>query len=281
MTASASDHFSRRLTRRYVVALTAIAVLAIAGQALVQVSLHSQAADGREVNLAGRQRMLSQRIAKHALAAVAGVEHDRHLAEMKADVGDWARVHQGLLHGDPVLGLPGIGDAAVRASLDSLSGLVHEAVTASHTLRSSLLAGNTAGAGRALDALLAAEHAFLPAMDRVVFRLDAGARSAVHGLRWIEGTLLLLTLVVLAGEARFVFRPAVQHAAESMEQAASQDLLLRTVVDTIPDPIFALDRDERYVLSNRAHAQMLGFEHPEEVLALTSRDTASREVPAT
>src|SRR5215471_1356152 len=56
------------LTRRYVVALAAIALLSIAGQALVQRALTRQANDARIVNVAGRQRMLGQRLTMLTLA---------------------------------------------------------------------------------------------------------------------------------------------------------------------------------------------------------------------
>jgi len=53
-----------QLRRRYVVALSLIAMLTIASQALMQVLISDQTYDSRVVNIAGRQRMLSQKITK-------------------------------------------------------------------------------------------------------------------------------------------------------------------------------------------------------------------------
>ena len=215
-----AERFSRRLTARYVFALSAIALIAFVGQALIQVSLHQQAADAREINLAGRQRMLSQRIAKHAFAAQGG--EARHLDALGADVAEWVEVHDALLDGDTSRNLPGIRSPAIYASLDSLWGEVHAVRHASAVLRS---APDAAARESALGDLSSAEAAFLPAMDRVVFALDAEARQDIWRLRWVEALLFLTTLVALFLEARFVFRPAVASAAETLEKASRRSVI--------------------------------------------------------
>ena len=49
-----------RLTRLYIMALLAVAILSLLGQLLIQVFLNSLLDDSHVVNIAGRQRMLSQ-----------------------------------------------------------------------------------------------------------------------------------------------------------------------------------------------------------------------------
>ena len=58
---------TRRLTIFYIAALSSIAILAIAGQVLISTFLQQQSDDATIVNIAGRQRMLSQRLSKAAL----------------------------------------------------------------------------------------------------------------------------------------------------------------------------------------------------------------------
>lgn len=62
---------THRLTRLYIIALSMVALLSIIGQGLVQFSLYQQSNDSRIINIAGRQRMLSQRLSKAALASSA------------------------------------------------------------------------------------------------------------------------------------------------------------------------------------------------------------------
>ena len=200
-----SQRFRRLLTVRYASALGLIALLAISAQVLVQQSLSAQASDAREINLAGRQRMLSQRIAKHALEARAASDPAPALAALRADVADWAGMHRGLLDGDPSRGLVGVDDPGIRQTLDSLSAPVAAVVAA------------TTQTPIATDEVLAAEREFLPVMDRVVFALDAASAGSVQWLRKAEALLLLLTLLVLGLEARYVFRPMVDWGARMIE----------------------------------------------------------------
>ena len=278
---TAPARLRRRLTRRYVAALSGVAVLAILGQGLVQVSLSAQSQDGRVVNLAGRQRMLSQRIAKHALAAVAQPDAQaQHAARLRTDVADWRSVHDGLLHGDAERGLPGGLPAPIAASLDTLTADVRTVATAAGALDRALAEGDAVAARDALAALLAAEGRFLPRMDRVVFALDADARRAVGGLRWIEAFLLALTLAILAAEALWIFRPAVDQAAESMGQLDADRRMLRTIIDTVPDHIYVKDTEGRATLRNVASAWSLGFDDPEDAIGQTDVETAYGTVTA-
>ena len=77
----------RRLTFGYVISLAAVAALLLVGHALVESYLRRQAHDASLVNVAGRQRMLSQRACMHALALAAASAADRssHLDALAAD----------------------------------------------------------------------------------------------------------------------------------------------------------------------------------------------------
>ena len=60
-------HRSKRLGLWYAGALGMIAVVAIAGQLLIQWHLSEQATDSRIINVAGKQRMLTREISKTVL----------------------------------------------------------------------------------------------------------------------------------------------------------------------------------------------------------------------
>jgi two-component system sensor histidine kinase/response regulator len=53
--------------------------------------------------------------------------------------------------------------------------------------------------------------------------------------------------------------------------------LLRTVVDTIPDSIFAKDSEGRYLLANKAFAKLHGLESPEQLLGKSAFDLFPKE----
>ncbi len=262
----------RYLTWRYITALVAIAASIVASGVLVEAILVSRTQDARQVNVAGRQRMLSQRIAKNALLLRMGQQEAS--ATLDADLAEWLSVHRGLLDGAPERDLKAIDAPAIRAALDSLTGPTERVRAGVSGLRLAVDEGDGGRADRALDAILSAEQTFLPRMDRLVFALDAEATRAVWRLR---GTIFVLfggILAILVAVAVFVFRPAVAGVARSIQRADAQRRLLRAVIDAIPDYIDVKDTEGRATLRNRASAAALGLEDPDDAVGQTDAESS-------
>ena len=246
------------LTRRYVVALATVAALAVAGQALIQVSLSDQAAEGRVINLAGRQRMLSQRAAKAAFAAASAPDAGARAAaadELRETLATWTRAQRGLRDGDAGLGLPGQNSAAVAARLDALAPDAARLADAGGRVLDALDAGGAVPPD-ALRDLLAAERAYLPQMNAVVFEYDAESAAAVRWLRAVEGALLAVTLVVLLLEGLFVFRPVVARVRQALGRLERANVRLsRTNADLVAarERGGAAERAKAAILANMSH----------------------------
>jgi len=104
------------LNQRYLVVLVLVAFLVLLNQVLVQPPLLQLTTDAPVINIAGRQRMLSQRLAKAALAlggAADEVDRRQHRAELGHVLRLWSVSHNGLRHGDRALSLPGRNSPAV------------------------------------------------------------------------------------------------------------------------------------------------------------------------
>ncbi len=66
---------------------------------------------------------------------------------------------------------------------------------------------------------------------------------------------------------------------QSMQAALAEERnLLRTLIDAVPDYIYAKDRQHRFVLSNIAHAQARGYHTPDELLGKTDYDLFPTEM---
>lgn len=118
-----SYNHPRRLTRFYIAALGAVALLALTGQLVIQNFLARQTSDSTVINIAGRQRMLSQQLSKAALALQASEEpreQATHRAELRDALALWQRSHHGLQSGDAELGLPGNNSAEIAARFAEL-----------------------------------------------------------------------------------------------------------------------------------------------------------------
>jgi len=99
----------RRYRLRYVLALSLIACLTIAAFVANQFMIDNQRSDGTRINIAGRQRMLSQRTALFA-AQIALARDPGERLETRARLTQltdlFERSHEALLEGDATMKIP-------------------------------------------------------------------------------------------------------------------------------------------------------------------------------
>jgi nitrate/nitrite-specific signal transduction histidine kinase len=208
----------RKLTLLYITALASIAAMAIVAQVLIQSLLAQQKHDAYVINIAGRQRMLSQRLSKSALALASpsdplGSEARRQ--ELSEVSKLWERSHLGLQLGDDKLELPGVNSAEVRRMFAEIEAPHREMLNAARALLASHDAGESA---RQVRAILENEARFLPGMDRIVFQYSSESGQRVTQVARFELLLLLTTLIVLGLEGIFIFRPAARRLRKTIEE---------------------------------------------------------------
>lgn len=207
----------RKLTTRYVLALSTVAVLAITGQVLVHMVLDQQSDDAHVINIAGRQRMLSQKLAKAALA-LSQTQNEAvqqsYRTELREALTLWQTSAEGLRYGDPILDLPGTNSPAVEQGYVAIEDAYQAMLRATETLLADTT--NTAARAEALAVLQANEPRFLEGMDAIVFQYAAEAQARVTRVRHIEVLLLAVLLLVLFLEGLFIFRPTAQRIREAI-----------------------------------------------------------------
>lgn len=208
-----NTNISRKFTRLYIIALSAVAILSISGQILVQVALDKQSSDSRVVNIAGRQRMLSQKICKDVIlltGQVDSINKSTQRAELEEALQLWQKYHIGLQTGnlDTIENKVNNSDAifALFKKIDPHFLAIYKN---SLSLNNTMDVAAPAYKKQALQEILLHEKLFLKLMDKIVFAYDKEARERVDGLQKIELALLCLTLVILIIEGLFIFRPAV------------------------------------------------------------------------
>jgi hypothetical protein len=94
---------------------------------LIGLSFNAQAFSKQEagvvINLAGKQRMLTQKMSKEILQIAKGVDADGAKASLAETAGLFDQTLQGLINGDATLGLPKTEDAAIISQLNKVSDL--------------------------------------------------------------------------------------------------------------------------------------------------------------
>jgi len=206
----------RRFARLYIIALSAIAVFAIVGQLLVQFSLLQASDDARVINYAGRQRMLSLKLTMAVSALVIPydpIDRDKRFSEIQTTLNLLEVEHEGLINGDSTLGLPGHNSPTITQDFNSMQA-DFDAITSAATDIVNKLSGNRAAPSSELQAnvsaILSHEESFVPVMNTTVGHYQREAENRVTSLKVEEVVLFILTLVVLALEARFIFHPAIR-----------------------------------------------------------------------
>ena len=226
---------ARRLTIFYIVALSLMALLSISAQILVQHSLANQASDSRVINIAGRQRMLSQRLSKAAVAMQLiddPAERQRRADELAAVVALWEQSHLGLQHGDTEREVPGQNSATVTELFAKIEPNFQAMLAATKSIL------DTPGdISPYVATILAEESDFLTGMDDIVFHYDAEAKARLELLIRLELLVLAVTLGVLILVGLFIFRPASQFIsrtfaslvqAEEKAQKSAEDAIRLT-----------------------------------------------------
>ena len=195
----------------YWIVFVSMVVLILGNQVVIQHTIQEKMYDEHIVNLAGRQRMLSQKIVKTAYRAL--MTHDpEQIAVLKNLTGLWNEVHWGLQRGNDRLNLPPLKSEEIQ----QLFKQVQPYQTA--------LFGAVNQTQRVDDLPLrikeinAQGQEFLVRMDQIVNAFEIDARRKLTFLMHLEIVLATVSILVLMIEIFFVFRPFYRKITVQNEQ---------------------------------------------------------------
>jgi signal transduction histidine kinase len=217
----------KKLTIRYLIGLTAIALTIIFSETLVKRNLKEQLYDSRVINVAGRQRMLSQKIAKTVLLIERTKDQHQRLVwrdRLAETLTLWDAFHHGLRQGSDSLGLPKWKSAVIDSMYLKMEDDYHRMYT--NVLHVMVLATDTVPQlSQRVDSVLACEPLFLTGMDGIVFQYDKEAKAKVGKLIKTELLLLALSLFILLCELLFIFAPVTLYVRTIIAGLMTQEKL--------------------------------------------------------
>jgi phosphoserine phosphatase RsbU/P len=224
---------AKKITRIYVIALLLIGLLTISSQILIRYVLKSQSADSRAINIAGRQRMLSQKLSKTTLLLYQA-EEETEFAKRKKELQDisllWEKSHKALQNGDTSLQIPANYNSETVKEMFVLIEPHYVAMkNAVEPLQNHTLQVPKEQIKPNLNEIIGNEPHFLRIMNEITFQYDKEAGQKIEALKSIELVLMLITLLVLAIEAVLIFRPAINKVDEYFVQVQNSNAeLLQT-----------------------------------------------------
>ncbi len=227
------DTSSLNLTRRYILALGFIGALSIAAFLILRFAIAAQETGAAVVNVAGRQRMLSQRISRFALLYVItedATERESLKQTLTGDLLLFEESHNGLLNGGSVRGLtssetlilPGSPSAEVYSMyFEAPMNLDRQVTTFIAEARALLDAPESELTHENIHLqylIKAAASDILAGLNTVTGQYQVESENAITGLQSLEAGVLGITLLGLILTGILIFRPMVGQIAKRTQE---------------------------------------------------------------
>lgn len=203
----------RRSTLVYVLALAFIGLLSLTSHFLVQSIVNKQEATARVVNLAGRQRMLSQRITLFASELL--TSRQNYAAEILRDdyldaINTLEKVHLALLNGSKELHIPKPTSRDVvqifTATPINLDQRIKQFLSQARRIANPALSlDERTNAFEQIKAT--AYYDIVGSLDTLLFQYQKDSETAIRKLQNYNKISLLGMIITLIVEALFIFRP--------------------------------------------------------------------------
>jgi hypothetical protein len=200
-----------KINTTYMVALSIIALILIGSHLSVRRELSSQESDAAVINLAGRQRMLSQKIVKMALElSQEGVGYSTS-EKLNKTVEEFVKSHQNLTKQSNELNL-------THENSDLVANMYANLYPKFEKIKSSIavlldkrdVPQNEVNRKAGLNTLISSANAFLPEMNSIVKQYEKESKAKLDRLLSLETILLAIALGILLLEALIIFRPMVR-----------------------------------------------------------------------
>ncbi len=238
------------MTRNYLTALVILAALVVTSSFILQIIITTQEGSGAQINISGRQRMLSQQIALSTLKlADATSEEERATVrdDLKGSIAEMEKNNRGLVDGDKGLGLPDtISDKIVDIFFEEPDDLNNH--LRRYLGEAKALAIEDRPISRDDPRLIFIQSEsknILRTLNKVVSEFQMESESRIAALQLIEIVTLSVILSVIIAVGFFLFRPMViriqKETNELVEAYGHQQRIASTlqenlVPDSIPQP---------------------------------------------
>ncbi len=218
------DDLVKRLSARYFMVLIAVVGLVVADQALIQPWLVRMDDYAPVINVAGRQRMLSQKLAKASLALNSALDNSSRTArraELRVSLGEWSAAHQALQNGNIERGLARLSSPAID-DVWSILQPHYEAIREAADFLGREPIGPADEVSKSVATVAAHEPMFLSTMERLVLLMEAQAGAELRRLRLFALAIAGTIVVLLSALGWFVIRPATRAIRGQVDQLEAQ-----------------------------------------------------------
>ncbi len=275
-------NISRRFTILYVIALTILATVALIGFWVQKQMTQTQTTTAAEINVAGRQRMLSQRLALLGLrldSSREGMIRQKLRDEYSVALARMEIQHQALTKGSKILGISPPRSEAMRnlyfEAPTHLDQIVRDYIgSARELLEESNVTGQigerSGSGGLDLAFFNLAIGGMIEKLEMAVAQYEFDAEEALHRLEFLQNVTLGVGGTVLLFLGGAIFYPmarqittafAERDEAEAQLHSAKHNLEL--VLDSVGEGIYGIDKNGVTTFINAMAEKLLGWDQAE------------------
>ena len=255
--------FTERITEKYTLALILIGLILIITNIGLFLIIETYETSAEAINIAGRQRMYSQWIAKIAHDLMHEEKKETPRKKLLKITALMEKSHEELADEESELNSRGNLSPAVKM-------IYFEApIHLDRQVRSFLAAAKRLAAEP--DNLLAhgnpymdivqagAEGELLQSLDLAVRQYQDDSELAVYKLQLFAATTLALLLLSLIMAGRFIFLPMTRYIQKEADAVADSEQRLRDITSSLGEGVIVSDKKGRLVFMNPAAERLLGW----------------------
>ncbi|SFU66230.1 His Kinase A (phospho-acceptor) domain-containing protein [Pustulibacterium marinum] len=184
------------MKRKYLIGVAISVLVLTCNQIFIQYWLQKKKEDAEVINIAGRQRMLSQRINLEFYKI-----HDGHTTSenLNSFLNQWMRAHNALLNGDDQWDLHPVDDSEAQILLKQLTPIISAVSKKAHY--------NSTMNEAELIEVSTELNDFLQVMDAAVKKLEQSANNKLVFIIITEIILALISILIIVSEVFLIYRP--------------------------------------------------------------------------
>jgi len=255
--------FTEKITAKYTLALTIIGMLVLTSYIGLFFIMDTYETSAAVVNIAGRQRMLSQRIGKLAHDVLQEKEKEKYRKLLIEAADLMERSHAMLTDGDSELNSNGALSPAVSAiyfeAPNNLDTLVRRYVTAAKAWANEPDARLVFGNPNMEIIEEEAERLLLTLLDNVVQQYQIDSEAAARKLQLFTGVMLFSLLIALFLVERFIFLPLSRQVQKEADKLSLSEKRLRDITSSLGEGVIVSDNNGNLVFMNPAAERLLGW----------------------
>ena len=209
--------------------------------------------DSLAINLAGRQRMLSQQMAKQVLEQISLPKDSSRWKQLELEFQQSQQLFestlQGFIYGGAVINSSGKPDILIARQSHEVIPLLKQAEQQWQTYQADMMAVRRGDAE--ITAMLLTSSTLLATVNQLTTALEQIANNKTRLLRIFQSTAVLLALLNFA-----LILWQVRRRVQSIENNNEK---LRHLVERMNIAVFLFDEKERIQYANTAAGQLFGF----------------------